>query len=765
MSKKYRSWVTGFARIGEQRELKKVLESYWRGEAAFEDVEQTSDRLKRRHWKYQKSAGIDAVSVNDFSLYDQTLDMVEILGLVPERYSDIEDKTKRYFAMARGDADHTAMEMTKWFNTNYHYIVPELKSGMSFKTDISKIVQEYEAAKSEGIDAKINIIGPLTFLANARRVDGHNPDAMTLYSEILPAYTALFAKLDALDDGITIQVDEPVLVTDRAAELSLLVKDAYTKLCEAAKKSDIYVVTYFDHAKEAVSQLLQTPIAGIGLDFVYAKDESLELLDTIAASGKVLIAGIIDGRNIWISDIDSKISLLREIERKVDRENIVVSTSCSLLHVPYTLKHEKRLDDKIKSWLAFGIEKLDELNLLSKLFFGGADTLDAEDALSYAHNREAVSARRESILIHNPKVQERMEGIDELKRQRASYEKRITAQHERFGYPPLCTTTIGSFPQTPDVRAARRDFKNGTIGEEEYIEKMKGFIKECVEFQEEIGLEVLVHGEFERNDMVEYFGEQLEGVAFSENGWVQSYGSRCVKPPIIYGDVSRPEPMTIFWSSYAQSLTEKPMKGMLTGPVTILNWSFVRDDQPRSETCYQIALAIRDEVDDLQKAGIGMIQVDEAAFKEGYPLRSRARPAYEKFALESFWISTGVAELQTQIHTHMCYSDFNDIIDTIEAMDADVISIETARSGNTLLKVFREHSYKKEVGPGVYDIHSPRIPSIEEIERQIRLLLEVLPARQLWINPDCGLKTRRWEEVKPSLKNMVEAVKKVRASL
>ena len=351
------------------------------------------------------------------------------------------------------------------------------------------------------------------------------------------------------------------------------------------------------------------------------------------------------------------------------------------------------------------------------------------------------------------------------KKRREAYESRIALQHERFNYPPLCTTTIGSFPQTSEVRAVRRDFKNGSIGEEEYVEKMKGFIKECVEFQEKIGLEVLVHGEFERNDMVEYFGEQLRGIAFSENGWVQSYGSRCVKPPIIYGDVSRPEPMTLFWSEYAQSLTEKPMKGMLTGPVTILNWSFVRDDQPRSETCYQIALAIRDEVDDLQKAGIGMIQVDEAAFKEGYPLRDSQRPAYEKFALESFWISTNVAKPDTQIHTHMCYSDFNDIIDTIEAMDADVISIETARSGNTLLKVFKEHSYKKEVGPGVYDIHSPRIPSVEEIERQIRLLLEVLPARQLWINPDCGLKTRRWEEVKPSLKNMVEAVKKVRASL
>ncbi|BBG65517.1 5-methyltetrahydropteroyltriglutamate--homocysteine methyltransferase [Hydrogenimonas sp.] len=764
MSNNYRSWVTGFARIGEQRELKRVLESYWRGESGFDDVLEVSDMLKRRHWNYQKSAGIDAISVNDFSLYDQTLDMIEILGVIPERFRDINDKRERYFAMARGDADHTAMEMTKWFNTNYHYIVPELYSGIGYKIDISKIAEEYRAAKEEGIAPKVNIIGPLTFLANARRTDSRDSDAVTLYGEILPAYIELFKELDSLDERVTIQVDEPVLVTDRAVELSLLVRDAYTKLCEAAGSSDLYVVTYFDHAQEALTQLLQTPIKGIGLDFVHSK-RSMESLEAIGESGKVLVAGVIDGRNVWVSDIERKVELLNEIAEKVDRENIVVSTSCSLLHVPYSLKYEKKLDEKIKSWLAFGVEKLNELSLTSRLFFDGADSLDAAEALGYAQNRDAVADRRSSSLIHDPAVQERMKSVDGLKKRRVDYKKRIAAQHEKFGYPPLCTTTIGSFPQTPEVRAARREFKNGAITEEQYLEKMKGFIEECVRFQEEIGLEVLVHGEFERNDMVEYFGEQLNGIAFSENGWVQSYGSRCVKPPIIYGDVSRPKPMTLFWSSFAQSLTDRPMKGMLTGPVTILNWSFVRDDQPRSETCYQIALAVRDEVDDLQKAGIGMIQVDEAAFKEGYPLRRSDRPEYEKFALESFWISTGVADPETQIHTHMCYSDFNDIIDTIEAMDADVISIETARSGNTLLKVFREHSYEKEVGPGVYDIHSPRIPSVEEIEKQIRLLLDVLPARQLWINPDCGLKTRRWEEVKPSLENMVTAAKRVRASL
>ncbi len=765
MSKKiYRNWVIGFPRIGEQRELKKALESYWRGESTLNDLQQVAEDLKKRHWLYQKEAGIDAISINDFSFYDQTLDMIEILGLIPDRFKDIADKTARYFAMARGDKDHTAMEMTKWFNTNYHYIVPELRPGMKGEVDIAKIENDYVAAKSLDIHPKINIVGPLTFLANAKRSDRIDADGLELLDEVLPLYETLIQKLAQLDDHVTIQVDEPVLVTDKGVSLSLLIKSVYDRLAKAADNAELYVVTYFDHAKEAVAQLVQTPIAGIGLDFVHG-EANMEVLDTIANSDKRLIAGVIDGRNIWISDIEAKKELLHRIAQKIETDRLVVSTSCSLLHVPYTLRYEEKLDTQIKSWLAFALEKLDELHLLTRLFFEGAESLESDEAMAYAKNREANAVRRSSDRIFDPSVRERMKSIEELKKKRVPFSERIEKQHAKFGYAPLCTTTIGSFPQTPEVRQVRRDFKKGVIDEATYIQKMKGFIEACVRFQEEIDLEVLVHGEFERNDMVEYFGEQLKGVAFSQNGWVQSYGSRCVKPPIIYGDVSRPEPMTVFWSTFAQSLTDRPMKGMLTGPVTILNWSFVRDDQSRSETCYQIALAIRDEVDDLQKAGIGMIQVDEAAFKEGYPLRLADRPAYEKFALESFWIATNVADPETQIHTHMCYSDFNDIIDTIEAMDADVISIETARSGNVLLKVFKAHGYEKEVGPGVYDIHSPRVPSVEEIERQIHALLEVLPARQLWINPDCGLKTRRWEEVKPSLKNMVEATKRVRKAL
>jgi len=756
-----KTFVTGFPRIGEQRELKFALEKYWRGEVPFSEVEEVAERLKKRHWQYQKVANIDAISTNDFSLYDTTLDTMVALGLEPQSHQDIDDDTARYFAIARGDKSHRALEMTKWFNTNYHYIVPVLDQSTDKPVNIDKIRAEYQAAKAEGITPKINLIGPLTFIANAKNSQGEDAP-FDAYEKVMKKYEALLGEIEKLDEKPIIQFDEPVLVTDKAAELAMLTKDAYTRLSNAAKSAEIYVITYFDHASEAVKALCTTPVAGIGLDFVYGA-ENREVVKHIADAGKKLIAGVIDGRNVWISDIDAKVALLEEIAKDIDKKDIIVSTSCSLLHVPFTLKYEEKLDSEVKSWLAYAVEKLDELNLTAKCFFGETLTRD-EQALLEA-NRQANQSRKNSKKIHNADVQARMETIDALQKKRIPFEERIVKQHEKFNYPPLATTTIGSFPQTAEVRQTRRAFKNGEIDEATYIEKMKAFTKECVEWQDEIGLEVLVHGEFERNDMVEYFGEQLDGVAFSQNGWVQSYGSRCVKPPLIYGDVSRPSPMTLFWSTYAQSLTDKPMKGMLTGAVTILNWSFVRDDQPRSQTCYQISLAIRDEIDDLQNAGIEMIQVDEAAFKEGYPLRKEKRPAYEDFALKSFWVSTNVARETTQIHTHMCYSEFNDIIQTIEAMDADVISIETARSGNVLLKVFARTGYKHEIGPGVYDIHSPRIPSVEEMVEQIEALLEVLPARQLWINPDCGLKTRGWAEVKPSLENMVKAVKIVRESL
>jgi len=550
-------------------------------------------------------------------------------------------------------------------------------------------------------------------------------------------------------------------VKDLDTKVLSLLKRTYDKLSTISSNIKIALVTYFEHSNEATKILVNTPIWALGLDFLYGV-ENKESLEIIAKSDKKLLAGVVDGRNIWKCDVEATSTLINSIADVVNKEQLLLSTSCSLLHIPFTLKYEEKMDSEIKNWLSYAVEKLDELALLTALTFEEDLSCEQEELLK--ENKQANESRNTSTLIHDKAVQTRVQEITKLSRD-GIYEERIKIQKKQLGYKDLVTTTIGSFPQTPAVRAARRSFKNGELNKADYIKEMKNYIDGCVAFQEECGLEVLVHGEPERNDMVEYFGEQLKGYGFSENGWVQSYGSRCVKPPFIYGDISRPDPMSVAWSSYAQSQTDKIMKGMLTGPVTILNWSFVRDDMDRGDVSKQIALAICDEVDDLQNAGIKMIQVDEAAFKEGYPLRESKIPSYERWAVRDFKIAVSSARMETQIHTHMCYSEFNDIIRTIEAMDADVISIETARSGNELLKIFAKVSYKQEVGPGVYDIHSPRIPTVEEMVTQIESLLEVLPKEQLWINPDCGLKTRKWEEVKPSLINMVEAVKIVRATI
>ena len=755
-----KSYILGFPRIGEKRELKFALEKYWRGEIPLSELEATAKELRNRHWQYQKDAGIDCLPVNDFSYYDIVLDTMFLLGAIPSRFQDISDKMDRYFAMARGDKTHTAMEMTKWFNTNYHYIVPELSESDNLQLDISKIVSEYREAEKFGVQLKINLIGIVTFLKLSKRVDVEK-DTLKLFDKYLPLYEQLVSELAKLNpEKVVIQFEEPIFVTSIGAEELSLLKIAYDKLATIAPNVKIIVATYFEHSVEATKVLVNTPITAIALDFVYGK-KNFESLEAIANSGKVLLAGIVDGRNIWVNDIDKSVATLQEISKIVPKEKIRVGTSSSLLHVPYTLKYEEKMDSEIKSWLSYAVEKLDEVNLINKIFF--EKELSEREKELLEKNRKANESRRNSTRVKDPAVRERVANFKFVPR--TPFSERIVKQHEKFGYPPLATTTIGSFPQTAEVRKMRRDYRNGNISEEEYTKFIKEEIAKTIKFQEEIGLDVLVHGEFERNDMVEYFGEQLNGFAFSQNGWVQSYGSRCVKPPHIYGDVSRPKPMTVDWITYAQSLTKKPVKGMLTGPVTILAWSFVRDDQPRSETSRQIALAIRDEILDLEKAGIEMIQVDEAAFKEGYPLRKEDIPTYEKWAVEDFLVTTSGVKETTQIHTHMCYSEFNDIIKTIEAMNADVISIETSRSGNELLKVFETVGYKQEIGPGVYDIHSPRIPSVDEMVKQIELLLEVLPARQLWINPDCGLKTRGWAEVEPSLKNMVEAVKIVREKI
>ncbi|MCG3697602.1 5-methyltetrahydropteroyltriglutamate--homocysteine S-methyltransferase [Aliarcobacter butzleri] len=754
MSKNY---VIGFPRIGEKRELKKVLEQYWSKQTDFNEVKYVASQLKKRHWNYQKDAKIDFIASNDFSYYDNMLDTTILLGAIPQRFQNLKDE-ELYFAMARGNETSVAMEMTKWFNTNYHYIVPEISKDTKFTLNSKKVIEEYKEALELGIKTKINLIGAITYLGLSKSID--NSDIFTHINSVVEVYKELLLEISKLDDEIVVEFAEPLFVKDLDTKVLSLIKPVYDALAEVSKNIKIVVTTYFEHSNEATKILVNTRIWALGLDFIHG-NKNLEALEFIKNSNKVLIAGVIDGRNIWKSNFEDKVALLNKISNVVSKENIIVGTSCSLLHVPFTLNYEEKLDSEIKSWLAFAVEKLKELSLVTKQFFDLK--LSLEDSAIIKRNVEENKQRKISSKIHNKVVQDEIKNLKVFERA-DKFQDRIKVQREFFKYDALTTTTIGSFPQTPEIRENRKQYKANAISKEQYVAEIKKYIDDCVAFQDEIGLDVLVHGEPERNDMVEYFGELMEGFAFTQNAWVQSYGSRCVKPPLIFGDVSRPNPMTVEWIKYAQSKTKKVMKGMLTGPVTILNWSFVRDDIPRNEVTKQIALAINKEVDDLQNAGIKMIQVDEAAFKEGYPLRIENIKAYENWAVENFRLSVSCAKADTQIHTHMCYSEFNDIIKTIEAMDADVISIETARSGNRLLKIFKEVAYKQEIGPGIYDIHSPRVPSVEEMVNQIKALIEVLPKEQLWINPDCGLKTRKWPEVKQSLINLVEAVKIVKNS-
>ncbi|PAF54016.1 5-methyltetrahydropteroyltriglutamate--homocysteine S-methyltransferase [Helicobacter sp. 13S00482-2] len=745
--------VVGFPRIGEHRELKKALESFWAGKSSEKELQQTAKDLRYKHWGYQKN--LQYVSVNDFSLYDNMLDLAYMLGAIPQRFKKF-DGLELYFGMARGFKESVACEMTKWFNTNYHYVVPELSAKDTYEINTLKIENEYKEAKSLNYKPKINLIGPFTFVALSKIVDDSSFE--DVFENVKNAYLKLLDNLKNIDSSILIQFEEPIFVKGEDKRFFHKIKDVYNQIAKKGFKT--IVITYFEHSIEATEILCQSEINGIGLDFLYG-EKNLNSIQSIAKSNKTLYAGVIDGRNIWIADIDTKLKLLNQISEKIPKDRIVLSSSCSLLHTPFSKDSEDKMKKETLSWLSFTKEKIEELELLESVFKEG---INPSNEIKYQQNKTINEQRKKYSKIGDISAQERLKKSIKTTRE-APFEDRIKLQHKELSYPILPTTTIGSFPQTQELRTLRQDFKKSKISPEDYEKEIKNYIKECISFQEEVGLDILVHGEPERNDMVEYFGEQLNGFVFSQNGWVQSYGSRCVKPPIIYGDVSRPTPMTIKWATYAQSLTKKIVKGMLTGPVTILNWSFVRDDIHRSEVCKQIALGISDEINDLQNAGIKIIQVDEAAFKEGYPLRKENIKPYEKWALECFKISTSIAKAQTQIHTHMCYSEFNDIIKTIEELDADVISIETARSGNELLKIFAQVGYSHEVGPGVYDIHSPRIPSEEEIIKQIKLLLLVLPKEQLWINPDCGLKTRKWEEVKPALKNLVQAVKHIRESV
>lgn len=750
-----KNYITGFPRIGEQRELKRALEGFWAGKIDETNLQAVAKELRIKHIKYQYERGIDLISVNDFSFYDLMLDNIITFGAIPSRFQNL-NGLEQYFALARGSKDAVAMEMTKWFNTNYHYIVPEITKDTNFTLNLDKILSEYKEAKSiTSRKLKINLIGPITFLALSKTTDKTCP--FSKFDELVSKYCELLKEISKLDDEVIVQIDEPIFVTDLDEKLVKFIKPTYNKFSKISNLKIIFM-TYFENAIKAVNELIDTKIWAIGLDFT--NDKNFKALEILSKSDKVLFAGIINGRNVWRANLDDKLKIIKKIKENLSEDRIFVGTSCSLLHVPFTLKYEDKLNSEIKSWLSFAVEKIDEVRIVSKLTSNL--TLCENDQKIYNESLEVAKNRKISKLINDDEVNLRVKNLTKFRRD-GDFKDRISLQDKRLNLKSLPTTTIGSFPQTAELRQIRRAYKNEVVDENFYENEIKKYIDECIKFQEEIDLDVLVHGEPERNDMVEYFGEQLSGYAFTQNGWVQSYGSRCVKPPLLFGDVKRPNPMTVKWITYAQSKTNRPVKGMLTGPVTIMNWSFVRDDKDKSKIVKELALAIADEINDLQNAGIKIIQVDEAAFKEGYPLRKEDVCAYEKFAVDAFRLAVSPARKDTQIHTHMCYSEFNDIIKTIEAMDADVISIETARSGNELLKVFKEVGYKQEIGPGVYDIHSPRVPSVEELVEQIENILKVLPKEKLWINPDCGLKTRKWEEVKPSLKNMVEAVKIIRS--
>jgi 5-methyltetrahydropteroyltriglutamate--homocysteine methyltransferase len=759
----------GYPRIGSDRELKKACEKYWAGKISVEELMITSRNIRHRNWITQKDLGIDWIPTNDFSYYDQVLDMSLMVGAIPKRYNEvILDKSNTeldlYFAMARGyqkeGIDIKAMEMTKWFDTNYHYIVPEFENNQKFSLFSTKVIDEYLEAKKAGINAKPVIIGPVSYLLLGKEKE-ENFNKLDLIESILPVYLEILHRLK--EEGVEwVQFDEPFLVLDLDTKAKETYRYAYKEIHKQIPYINKILATYFDGLKDNLHLSFSLPVQALHIDLVRFPEQLDEILGNIPE--KLLLSlGIIDGRNIWKNDFEKSLEVIHKTISKIGKDRIMIAPSCSLLHSPVDLELEtdtKVLSPEIKNWLAFAKQKIDEVVTLKRLA-ENEDTPELQKKLQ--ENKDAAISRKTSALIHNEKVKEKIRNIEKTEDKRLSvFSERKKKQAESLHLPLFTTTTIGSFPQTSEVRSWRSKLKKRLITPLEYEEFIKKEIEKAIRFQEKIGIDVLVHGEFERNDMVEYFGEQLEGVAFSKNGWVQSYGSRCVKPPIIYGDIFRPNPMTVKWSSYAQSLTNKHVKGMLTGPVTILQWSFVRDDQPRKETCFQIALAIREEVLDLEKAGIRIIQIDEPAIREGLPLRKKDWDKYLEWAIKAFRIASSGVKDQTQIHTHMCYSEFNDIIQNIADMDADVITIECSKSDMKLLNIFSKFKYPNDIGPGVYDIHSPRIPSKKEMVYLLQKAIKSIPVGQLWINPDCGLKTRGWEETEKALIEMVGAAKELR---
>ncbi|QXL83399.1 5-methyltetrahydropteroyltriglutamate--homocysteine S-methyltransferase [Comamonas sp. NLF-1-9] len=757
----------GFSRIGAQRELKWALERYWKGEDGRAALLTTAAELRARHWAAQQ--GLDAVPVGDFSLYDQVLDMSFTLGNLPERVRGYHgDELDNYFRVARGrsadsaahehDEHHAccggvaAGEMTKWFNTNYHYIVPELSADTAFKLDATRLLAQLAEARAQGVKAKPVLIGPVSYLALGKAHDGSNK--LDLLARLLPVYAELLEQLAA--QGVEwVQIDEPILVTQLDADWQHAFNTAYHQLKSCRVK--ILLASYFGPLLDNKYLAANLPVAGLHVDALADRADVQQLIGLLPPH-KVLSLGVIDGRNVWKSDLNELLAWLEPIAAQLG-ERLWLAPSCSLLHVPVDLESETTLDPEIKSWLAFGLQKLDELRVLGRALNEGRAAVASE----LAHNAAALASRRASPRVHDAQVAQALQqAMPALEQRHSAYAVRAPLQAKKLGLPAWPTTTIGSFPQTAEIRRARKEHKAGRLSDLDYEKAMRAEIAHCVREQEALGLDVLVHGEAERNDMVEYFGEQLAGYAFSSHGWVQSYGSRCVKPPILYGDVQRTHPITVDWIKYAQSLTRRPMKGMLTGPVTMLNWSFVRDDQPRSLTCRQLALALRGEVLDLEAAGVPIIQIDEAAFREGLPLRRADWQEYLDWAIASFRLMANGVRDETQIHSHMCYSEFNDIIASIAAMDADVITIENSRSGLELLAAFEDFAYPNGIGPGVYDIHSPNVPTQAQIVERMRAAARRIAASQLWVNPDCGLKTRQWKEVAPSLAHMVAAAQELR---
>ncbi|MEB3021157.1 5-methyltetrahydropteroyltriglutamate--homocysteine S-methyltransferase [[Mycobacterium] crassicus] len=750
--------VLGSPRIGPRRELKRATESYWAGRIGQDELKKVAAGLRRDTWAQLTAAGLDSVPVNTFSYYDQMLDTAVLAGALPQRVAGVADELDRYFAAARGNSDIAPLEMTKWFDTNYHYIVPEIGPDTRFELNPAKVLAELKEAQEQGIPARPVIIGPITFLLLSKAVDDA-PAPIFRLDELTDIYAELLSEL--ADAGAEwVQIDEPVLVTDISADAPALAEQVYSRLAGAAKRPSIFVATYFGDAGAALPALARTPVEAIGVDLVYGSVDSAVSVPELAS--KTLVAGVVDGRNIWRTDLEAALAKLATLRGSAAA--VAVSTSCSTLHVPYSLSYETdpALDDNLRSWLAFGAEKVAEVAVLSRALREGRDARD-EIADAIAASNDAVASRKSDPRLNNADVRGRIATITASGAHRGSAEARRVAQDERLNLPPLPTTTIGSFPQTVDIRKARAALVAGEIDEAEYTRRMKAEIADVIKLQEQLGLDVLVHGEPERNDMVQYFAEQLEGFFATANGWVQSYGSRCVRPPVLFGDVLRPHPMTVDWATYAQSLTDKPVKGMLTGPVTILAWSFVRDDQPLADTANQVALAFRDETVDLESAGIAVIQVDEPALRELLPLRRADQQAYLDWAVGAFRLSTSGVSDATQIHTHLCYSEFGEVIGAIAELDADVTSIEAARSHMEVLDDLNAIGFSNGVGPGVYDIHSPRVPSTGEMAASLREALDAVPAQRLWVNPDCGLKTRKTDEVTASLANLVAAAKEARA--